>query len=186
MSTNKTPARKLTRAERKQIDAAIARARRQDKRKKSAQDSIPFQRMYPDGVCRVTDNYYTKTVQFQDINYQLNQNEDKTAIFDGWCDFLNYFDSSIRFQLSFINLSATRDTYARRIAIPLQGDCFDKLRTEYTGMLQSQLARGNNGLIKTKYLTFGVEADSLKAAKPRLERIETDILNNFRRLGVQA
>ena len=75
--------------------------------------------MYPDGVCRVTDNYYTKTVQFQDINYQLNQNEDKTAIFDGWCDFLNYFDSSIRFQLSFINLSATRDTYARRIAIPL-------------------------------------------------------------------
>ena len=186
MSTNKTPARKLTRAERKQIDAAIARARRQDKRKKSAQDSIPFQRMYPDGVCRVTDNYYTKTVQFQDINYQLNQNEDKTAIFDGWCDILNYFDSSIRFQLSFINLSATRDTYARRIAIPLQGDCFDKLRTEYTGMLQSQLARGNNGLIKTKYLTFGVEADSLKAAKPRLERIETDILNNFRRLGVQA
>ena len=186
MSTNKTPARKLTRAERKQIDAAIARARRQDKRKKSAQDSIPFQRMYPDGVCRVTDNYYTKTVQFQDINYQLNQNEDKTAIFDGWCDFLNYFDSSIRFQLSFINLSATRDTYARRIAIPLQGDCFDKLRTEYTGMLQSQLARGNNGLIKTKYLTFGVEADSLKAAKPRLERIETDILNNFRRLGVTA
>lgn len=111
MSTNKNPARKLTRAERKQIDAAIARARRQDKRKKSAQDSIPFQRMYPDGVCRVTDNYYTKTVQFQDINYQLNQNEDKTAIFDGWCDFLNYFDSSIRFQLSFINLSATRDTY---------------------------------------------------------------------------
>ena len=186
MSTNKTPARKLTRAERKQIDAAIARAKRQDKRKQSAQDSIPFQRMYPDGVCRVTDNYYTKTVQFQDINYQLNQNEDKTAIFDGWCDFLNYFDSSIRFQLSFINLSATRDTYARRIAIPLQGDCFDKLRTEYTGMLQSQLARGNNGLIKTKYLTFGVEADSLKAAKPRLERIETDILNNFRRLGVTA
>ena len=142
--------------------------------------------MYPDGVCRVTDSYYTKTVQFQDINYQLNQNEDKTAIFDGWCDFLNYFDSSISFQLSFINLSATRDTYAARIAIPLQGDCFDNLRSEYTDMLQSQLARGNNGLIKTKYLTFGVEADNVKAAKPRLERIETDILNNFRRLGVAA
>ena len=77
--------------------------------------------MYPDGVCRVTDSYYTKTVQFQDINYQLNQNEDKTAIFDGWCDFLNYFDSSIRFQLSFINLSATRDTYAPAHRHPLAG-----------------------------------------------------------------
>ena len=186
MSTNKTPARKLTRAERKQIDAAIARARRQDKRKKSAQDSIPFQRMYPDGVCRVTDSYYTKTVQFQDINYQLNQNEDKTAIFDGWCDFLNYFDSSVRFQLSFVNMSANKDNYARYITISPQGDDFDSIRLEYTQMLQNQLARGNNGLIKTKYLTFGVEADGLKAAKPRLERIETDILNNFKRLGVAA
>ncbi len=142
--------------------------------------------MFPDGICRVTDSYYTKTVQFQDINYQLNQNEDKTAIFDGWCDFLNYFDSSVRFQLSFVNMSANKDNYARYITISPQGDDFDSIRLEYTQMLQNQLASGNNGLIKTKYLTFGVEADSLKAAKPRLERIETDILNNFKRLGVAA
>ena len=179
-------ARKLTRAEKRQIEAAIANAKRQDKRQKSAQDSILFQRIFPDGVCRVTDNYYTKTIQFQDINYQLNQNEDKTAIFDGWCDFLNYFDSSVKFQLSFVNMSATKDTYSRSISIPLQGDDFDAIRTEYTGMLQNQLARGNNGLIKTKFLTFGIEAESLKAAKPRLERVETDILNNFKRLGVSA
>ena len=177
---------KLTRAERRQIEAAIARAKRQDKKRKSAQDSIPFQRMFPDGICRVTDSYYTKTVQFQDINYQLNQNEDKTAIFDGWCDFLNYFDSSVRFQLSFVNMSANKDNYARYITISPQGDDFDSIRLEYTQMLQNQLARGNNGLIKTKYLTFGVEADGLKAAKPRLERIETDTLNNFKRLGVAA
>ena len=142
--------------------------------------------MFPDGICRVTDSYYTKTVQFQDINSQLNQNEDKTAIFDGWCDFLNYFDSSVRFQLSFVNMSANKDNYARYITISPQGDDFDSIRLEYTQMLQNQLARGNNGLIKTKYLTFGVEADGLKAAKPRLERIETDILNNFKRLGVTA
>ena len=142
--------------------------------------------MFPDGICRVTDSYYTKTVQFQDINYQLNQNEDKTAIFDGWCDFLNYFDSSVRFQLSFVNMSANKDNYARYITISPQGDDFDSIRLEYTQMLQNQLARGNNGLIKTKYLTFGVEADGLKAAKPRLERIETDLLNNFKRLGVAA
>ena len=142
--------------------------------------------MFPDGICRVTDSYYTKTVQFQDINYQLNQNEDKTAIFDAWCDFLNFFDSSVKFQLSFVNRTATRDSYARNIVIPPQGDEFDAIRAEYSKMLQNQLARGNNGLIKTKYLTFGVEADGLKAAKPRLERIETDLLNNFKRLGVQA
>jgi type IV secretory pathway VirB4 component len=176
----------LTRAEKKQIEAAIARAKGADKKEKSAQDSIPFQRMFPDGICRVNDHYYTKTVQFQDINYQLNQNEDKMAIFDGWCDFLNYFDSSIRFQFSFVNRSTDRDSAARSISIPPKGDDFDGIRSEYTEMLQNQLTRGNNGLMKTKYLTFGIDADNLKAAKPRLERIETDILNNFKRLGVKA
>ena len=183
---NQKKIKKLSRADRKQIETAIARANRTDRKEKSAQDSIPYERMWPDGICRVADGHYTKTIQFQDINYQLSQNEDKTAIFEGWCDFLNYFDSSIQFQLSFLNLAASEETFAHAINIPLQGDDFDTIRVEYTTMLQNQLARGNNGLIKTKYLTFGIDADSLKAAKPRLERIETDILNNFKRLGVAA
>ena len=179
-------ARRLTGADKRQIEAAIANAKRQDKRHKSAQDSIPFQRMFPDGICRVTDTYYTKTIQFQDINYQLSQNEDKTAIFDGWCDFLNYFDASVHFQLTFLNMAANKDTYGTQITIPLRGDEDDAIRTEYTQMLRDQLAKGNNGLIKTKYLTFGIEAVGMKTAKPRLERIETDVLNNFKRLGVAA
>ena len=142
--------------------------------------------MFPDGICRVNPGYFTKTIQFQDINYQLSQNEDKTAIFEGWCDFLNYFDSSVKFQLSFMNMAANKDTYGQSIAIPPQDDDFDNIREEYTGMLRNQLARGNNGLIKTKYLTFGIEAANMKEAKPRLDRIETDLLNNFKRLGVAA
>ena len=178
--------RKLSRAEKKQIEAAIARANRTDRKEKSAQDSLPYERMWPDGICRVSECHYTKTIQFQDINYQLSQNEDKSAIFDGWCDFLNHFDSSISFQLSFLNLAASKETFASAISIPPQGDDFDSIRAEYTQMLQNQLAKGNNGLIKTKYLTFGIDADNIRSAKPRLERIETDILNNFKRLGVSA
>ena len=101
----------------------------------SAQDSIPFQRMFPDGICRTGDNNYTKTIRFDDINYMLNTNEDKTAIFDGWCDFLNYFDSSIGFQLSFINRAANRENAYEHICIPPQGDEFDEIRAEYTDCL---------------------------------------------------
>ena len=142
--------------------------------------------MYPDGVCRVTDTRYVKTIRFQDINYQLSQNEDKTAIFDGWCEFLNYFDSSVRFQLTFVNLATSEENISRQINIPLHGDEFDSIREEYTAMLRNQVAKGKNGLAKTKYLTFGIEADSPREAKSRLERIELDLLNNFKRLGVAA
>ena len=70
----------------------------------------------------------------------------------------------------FLNLAASEETFANSISIPPQRDAFDSIREEYTTMLQNQLARGNNGLIKTKYLTFGIDADSIKAAKPRPSR----------------
>ena len=178
--------RKLSSAEKKQIEAAIAKANRTNKKEKSAQDSIPYQRIWPDGICRVTDTHYVKTIQFQDTNYQLSQNEDKTAIFDGWCEFLNFFDASIQFQLTFVNLSTSEENIAQRINIPLNGDSFDSIRTEYTQMLRDQVAKGKNGLTKTKYLTYGIDADGFRLAKSRLERIEIDIINNFRRLGVHA
>ena len=142
--------------------------------------------MWPDGVCRVTEKYYTKTIQFQDINYQLAQNEDKTSIFEGWSDFLNYFDSSIHLQFSFLNLTAGAENFEQSIIIPDKEDGFDDIRKEYAEMLQNQLAKGNNGLVKTKYITFGIEAANIKEAKPRLERIEIDLMNNFKRLGVAA
>ena len=186
LNAEKAKALKLTRAEKKEISAAIARAKNSDNKAKSAQDSIPFQKMYPDGICRVTDTLYTKTLRFHDINYQLAQNEDKTAIFESWCDFLNYFDSSVRFQLSFLNMTANAEDYESSVFIKPQADDFDSIRTEYTEMLHNQLAKGNNGLVKTKYLTFGIEAENIKIAKPRLERIENDLWNSFKRLGVMV
>ena len=177
---------KLSRKEQKELEAALKRAKRDDGVPRTAQQSIPFQRMFPDGICRVTERYYTKTIQFQDINYQLAQQEDKTAIFEEWCSFLNFFDSSIHFELSFMNMSTDADAFEKSIRIPFQDDGFDDVRAEYGMMLRQQLQKGNNGLTKTKYLTFGIEADTMKQAKPRLDHIEVDLMNNFHRLGVSA
>ena len=168
------------------MKAAVARAKGSDRKHMSAQESIPFERMFPDGTCRVKPHYYSRTIQFQDINYQLSQNEDKSAIFDGWGDFLNYFDSSVCFQLTFVNTAATKDNSRNTITIPLRHDDLDKIGRDYQHFLQSQMDKGNNGLIKAKYLTYGIEAQNMKTAKPRLDRIEMDILNNFKQLGVRA
>ena len=152
----------------------------------SAQDTISYKEMRPDGICIVRDNYFTKTIQFYDINYQLARNEDKNIIFENYCDFLNYFDKSISVQLSFLNQTIDISDFEKSIAIKPQNDDFDGIRAEYTEMLKNQLARGNNGIVRKKYITFGIEADNIQNAKQRLERIETDIINNFKILGVRA
>ena len=176
----------LTKAEKKQVREIMKKAQKNDGVPKTAQQSIPFDRMFQDGICRIGQDYYTKTIQFQDINYQLALQEDKTEIFEEWCSFLNFFDSSVHFELSFMNMATDIDDFRSSIAIPHQNDSFNSVRDEYSSMLFHQMEAGNNGLTKTKFLTFGIHADSMKSAKPRIIHIETDILNNFKRLGVQA
>jgi hypothetical protein len=153
---------------------------------KTAQESVPYHEIFRDGICRVNDRLYTKTLEFGDINYHLAQNEDKTQIFENYCDFLNYFDSSVSVQFSFINQFGNVEEMRNSINIPDNDDGQELIRGEYRDFLRSQQSKGNNGLIKTKYVTFGIEADNLKAAKLRIERVEADILNNFKVLGVSA
>ena len=183
MSKKKAPAIQDSKKDKKKKKSS---ADKKNEKKISAQKTIRYKEMAKDGICRVQGKTYSKTIRFYDINYQLAQNEDKNAIFENWCDFLNYFDSSIHFQLSFINHKSNMKEFERVIRIRPQNDAFDDVRMEYAQMLKNQLAKGNNGLVKTKYITFSVEADSIKLAKPKLERIESDILNNFKILGVPA
>ena len=152
---------------------------------RTAQQTIPYQEMLRDGICKIKDGYYTKTIEYDDINYSVASNEDQSAIFDGYCSFLNYFDSTLPFQLSFIN-HRSRVNKRQKVNIPAQNDKFSSIRTEYAHMLKGQIAKSNNGISRSKYITFGVPASTLSEARPRLERIESDIINNFKKLGVAS
>ena len=181
----KIPAR-LSSEEKKQIKRVIDEAKKSDNMPHSAQETLTFERMFPSGICREEGDFYSKTIQFQDINYKLAQDEDKTIMFEEWCSFLNFFDSSVEFTLTFMNVSTDATSFEKSIRIPLKKDGFNATRDEYSSVLKRQLEKGNNGLTKTKYLTFGIHASSIKEAKPRLNHIEIDILNNFKHLGVIA
>lgn len=151
----------------------------------SAQQTIPYVEMLRDGVCKVREGFYTKTIEYEDINYSVASSDDQAAIFDGYCAFLNYFDAALPFQLSFIN-HRSRPENRYSVNIPPQSDEFDSIRGEYVDMLGNQIAKSNNGIVRSKYITFGINADGIGAARPRLERVEADIMGNFKKLGVQS
>ena len=151
----------------------------------SAQQTIPYIAMHPDGVCQLPSGFYSKTVEYEDINYAVASTEDQTAIFGGWSSFLNYFDSSLPFQLSFIN-RRSRDRSRYKVNIPEANDAFNSVRDDYTKMLKTQIAKSNNGIERSKYITVCLPADSVADARPRLERVEADVTGNLHRLGVQS
>ena len=174
-------------ADKKKQKAASGKRSAADKRPKkagphTAQQTIPYRAVYKDGICRVNERLFTKSIEYEDINYQLAQADDQSAIFDGYCAFLNSFDSTLPFQLSFLN-HRSRPESKYTINIPMQEDAYNGIRQEFVEMLEGQIAKSNNGIVRTKLLTLGVQADSLAAAKPRLERVEADICGNFKKLG---
>ncbi len=140
--------------------------------------------MFKDGICQVTEDYYTKTIVFQDINYQLAQNEDKQAIFQEFCNLHNYFDDSLKIQFTYMNVADDADRYKKYIHITEQDDDFNDIRREFVEMLKMQLEKGNNGLVRLKYLTFGVTESSLSTARSKLHHLEAEIIGNFKRMGV--
>ena len=149
----------------------------------SAQQTIPYLVMHPDGVCQLPGGIYTKTVEYEDINYSVASTEDQTAIFGSWSSFLNYFDCSLPFQLSFVN-RRSRSISRYKVNIPAQEDDYNSIRGEFVEMLKNQIAKSNNGIVRSKYITFGLPADGIAEAKPRLERVESDVIGNLSRLGV--
>ncbi|CDF24643.1 putative uncharacterized protein [[Clostridium] clostridioforme CAG:511] len=151
----------------------------------SAQQTIPYVVMHPDGICQLPGSVFSKTVEYEDINYAVASTEDQTAIFSGWSSFLNYFDCSLPFQLSFVN-RRSRATSRYKVNIPAQQDKYDSIRDEYVDMLKGQIAKSNNGIDRSKYITFNIPAASMSEARPRLGRVEADVMGNFKRLGVQC
>lgn len=180
------PDAKITAAEKRRVKRAIQKAQRDGKIPRDAVQTIPYREMYPDGLLRVTDKLYTKTLRFSDINYELAQPEDKEQTFDGLCDFYNVLDSSMWAQMSFVNLRANLIDYQKSVTVPETGDEYDDVRRELAGILRTQLAKGNNGLIKRKYFTFGIEADNEQTVRPRVERIEADLRNHLKNMGVRS
>ena len=152
----------------------------------TAQKTITFRKMFRDGICQVTHNFYTKMVEFYDINYDLLEVEDQGDILEEYSKLINYFDPSIKFELFLFNRQVNEQALAEQFDISLQDDDFDDIREEYTQMLKHQSAKGNNGIIKSKYLIFGVESTGYKEAKNKLNNIEKDVIRNLNNIGTNA
>jgi len=177
--------RRFTTAEKKRLKEILDKTK--DKKKAyTVQQSIPYMAMHPNGICQIDDTTFSKTVRFEDINYRLASADEKNELFEKWREFLNYFDSSVRVQFSFINQNRRKNDSEQIPMIPHKDYRFESIINEYSQMLKTQHEKGNNGIKKERYITFTVNADQFISAKKQLERIENDILNSFKNIGVPA
>ncbi|MDY3656165.1 MAG: ATP-binding protein [Ruminococcus callidus] len=180
------PAAQITKEEKKILSARMAEIKAESKNRRSVQNTIPYHTMYRDGVCEVSENFYSMTVQFFDANYSIAEFEEQNNIFDKYCDVINLFDNTIHFQLTFENQNRSKKKLIQTVQIPEQNDDFNRIRTEYSEMLTDKLLKGSNGQSARKFLTFGIESTSYKSARAKLMSIKNDVIKGFKAFGVEA
>lgn len=180
------PASQLTKEEKKILSARMAEIRSENGGKNTVQNTIPFLCMYKDGVCQVSENFFSLTVQFYDANYSIAEFDEQNNIFSKYCDVINLFDNTIKFQLTFENQNRSKAKLVKTVQIPEHDDDFNSIRKEYSEMLTDKLLKGSNGQSARKFLTFGIESTSYKAARAKLMSIKNDVIKGFKAFGVEA
>lgn len=174
---------KIDKQTKRELEKMVKKARIKGDIPESAQDTIPYKIPYPDGIFESADQYYTQTIAFEDITYQLLDNEPKNMLFERWCRLINYFDPDIHFQFNYGNMEMDKKEYAKEFTIKKQEDAFNVVRKEYSDMLVSQFAKGTNNLKKERYLTFGIHAADYKTAALKLAKISKQIEKHLKKLG---
>ena len=184
IKTHKKSPVKLSKNEIKQLKNRFQQL--QDKRKSSTQSFIPYENMTQDGICRISGNWFSRTVEFYDTNYETSDINGKEDIFGKYCDLLNYFDDEIRLQLTYENQKSTAGEYIHNFDIPHQNDDFNEIRDEYSQMLKDRYLDGSGKKRFRRFLTFSINANSLKAARTALDSIANEVIDVLADIGVDG
>ena len=179
MKKTQTPARRPQRRKSKKLKQAITPWRKRT----TAQDSLPYEELYPDGLCFLGDGKYSATFSFTDINYSNTSETARVGVFEKYCYFLNAFDDTVRLQLHIVNRALERTQQNLKLEVPEDGvPALAGCVREYNGQLQKRIS-GSHSYIQEKYITLTITDDSYESARKRMERIEADTLSLLRSMG---
>ena len=168
------------------MNAVLAKVKKRNNGPATAQDTIPYLRMYQDGICQLDEKHFSKTVQYFDINYELSHHDEKLAVLEEWGDFLNFFDPSVLFQFNYVNLQEDAVELSRRFDTVNQSGPDDPIADELKTFLENVYAQGSNDQARLKFCTFTVTADNLRAARMRLNQVEGGVKEHMNRLGCKC
>ncbi len=131
---------------------------------KTAQESVPFEAAYANGIIESARGLYSKTYKLSDINFKDAPEEDQEDIFSTYEGFINSFDSSTHLEITINNRNVDEKTLKDDLMCQFQGDSADVLRKELNEILTMRMSEGKNNIVSDKYLTLSIEAEEVKTA----------------------
>lgn len=181
-------AKKLRQQKKKQEknNANTAKQIKKSRAPQKATDCLDFVAMYENGICEIEPGLYSMTMKFSDVNYQIARREEQANIFTRYCELLNYCDPEMHLQINLVTQHMDQDRFEQDMFIPMKNDKIDLYRREMNKVIADKAMQGQNGLIREKFITFTVHADSYDSAVQQLSRRASDMKGSFKGLHSDA
>lgn len=152
----------------------------------TSQKTIPIVNIFDDGILEMREGFFSKTLQFLDINYNAAKEEEQLDMFTKYCNLLNYFNSSINIQITINNKQINKNEFEKKMLMPYKDDTLDQYRKELNDNLKSQIKKGNNSTEKEKYITLSLQAKDIYQARNIFNRIENEVIGLLKSIGSYA
>jgi type IV secretory pathway VirB4 component len=150
---------------------------------KTALQTIPYLRICNDNTMEVKTGVYSRTYEFEDVNYKQARQEIQEDIFLRYCSILNSFDTAVTVQETILNNKINNSDFKDYVLLKEKNDDFDVYRNEYNAMLLDKVSEGQNDIKRYRYLTVTLHADSESIAKNKFNSMETELITSYKKLS---
>ena len=180
---------KALRAQKKTLEKNSAQSEKQIKKRRAPQkasDCLGFLAMYENGICEIEPGLYSMTLKFSDVNYQIARREEQANIFTRYCELLNYCDPDMHLQINLVTQHMDKERFEQDMFFQMRQDEIDEYRHEMNKVIADKAMQGQNGLVREKFVTITVKADSYDNAAQQLARRAADLKGSFKGLHSDA
>ena len=149
---------------------------------KTAQQSIPYQGVYENGIFQLEEGLYSKLYVIPEMNFLIEDTERQKEIFGNFMELIGSFGPEVQIQQVIYNKTIKPAELEREILMKARNDKLNEYREEMNSMLIDKMAKARNNIIHEKYFVITVEAENLMKAKANFSRIDIEISKGFQRV----
>ncbi len=151
---------------------------------KKVLDTIPYKKILADNIWFLGKKMYSKAYTFDDINFNLSDEEQQYMYLERYIEFMNVLDDTVDCQICLWNSKINMEEFRRRTLMPQQSDDFFNLRFEYnTRVLEENIKKGQNAIQKHMYITLTIKAPDEETAARKFKSLDIAAINSFNRIG---
>ena len=162
------------------------KAEKSEKQKiaKSVIDTLPYKQVLSENIWYLGKKMYSKAYKFDDINFNLADEEQQYSYLDRYIEFMNILDDTVDCQISLWNSVVNIEDFKQRILMKQTADEHFDLRFEYNNrVLAENIKKGQNAIQKQMYITLTIKAADEETARRKFKSLDIAAINAFNRIG---